>query len=395
MKIIIEKTKEESSFFYSNMNIYEIKNEKRENRCENEKENKFNKINYNQENKERKNKHESFELINYIDSGSESNVYNLTICNRKPKGQIMRKKSIMKLVFKSKNEREDKKEIYISSILKNINIIDFYRYSENEKDKTYYTLMDYAKYGNLRNFQRKTIKRNYFSESMICFLAFQILKDIHYCHKCKIEHMDIKSQNIVIDDYLNRKLIDFSIPINYKNRNNDHEIKLPFKGTNFYKSKEELNSEKIKIKDLNKVDLYAFGVVLYNLAFGTYPYGLCRGDEDNYDIILEKIENGKLIFPNTTDYSSHFLDLISKLLEKDISKRIDIYEALNHYWVKGANILLDEKEKYNNIGIFISYLLTEHIRLFNNYIKKNEEFKFNKKQYMPKFILIQLKNFLS
>ena len=255
--------------------------------------------------------------------------------------------------------------------------------------------MDYAKYGNLRNFQKKTLKRKYFYESKICFLAFQILKDIHYCHKCKIAHMDIKSQNIVIDDYLNRKLIDFSIPKNYKNRNNDDEIKLPFKGTNFYKSKEELNSEKIKIKDLNKVDLYAFGVVLYNLAFGTYPYGLCRVDENNYDIILEKIENGKLIFPNTTDYSSHFLDLISKLLEKDISKRIDIYEALNHYWVKGANILLDEKEKYNNIGIFISYLLTEHIRLFNNYIKKNEEFKFNKKQYMPKFILIQLKNFLS
>jgi len=384
----MEKTNEESFFFNSNKNRSERKSEKRVNINENEKKNISNKINKNQENNERKSIdelkseeelknylkkynsfHESFELINYIDSGSESNVYNLIISNKKPKGKIMKKKAIMKLVFNSRNEKEYKKEIYISSILKNNNIIDFYGYSKIEKDKTFYIIMDYAKFGDLRKFQRETLKRKYFSESMICFLAYQILKGIYYCHKCKIAHMDIKSQNIVIDDYLNAKLIDFSISINYKNRDNDNVIKLPFEGTNFYMSKEVLKSEKIKIRDLNKVDLYSFGVVLYNLAFGTYPYGLCRGNEDNYDIILEKIENGKLIFPNTTDYSSHFLDFVSKLLEKDINKRIDIYEALNHYWIKGAKILLDEKENCYNIGIFISYLLTDHIRLFNDYIK--------------------------
>ena len=389
---IIEKTKEENLFYHSNDNSIITKTVSRYNQYEHEDENEsiLNKENCNQENNERKSKdelkceeelkrylkkynalHESFELTNYIDSGSESNVYNLTICNKKSKEKIIKKKAIMKLVFKSKRKKEDKKEIYISSILKNINIIEFYGYSEIEKDKTYYILMDYAKYGNLRKFQRETLKRKYFSESMICFLAFQILKGIRYCHYCKIAHMDIKPQNIVINDYLNAKLIDFSISINYKNRSNDDEIQLPFKGTNFYMSKEVLKSEKIKIKDLNKVDLYSFGVILYNLAFGSYPYGLCRGDEGNYDIIFEKIENGKLIFPNTTDYSPHFYDFISKLLEKDINKRIDIYEALNHYWIKGAKILLDEKEKCYNVSIFISYLLTDHIKLFNNYIKTN------------------------
>ena len=36
--------------------------------------------------------------------------------------------------------------------------------------------------------------------------------------------MDIKQQNIVIDNELNIKLIDFSIPLNYTNHNLEKEI---------------------------------------------------------------------------------------------------------------------------------------------------------------------------
>ena len=237
-------------------------------------------------------------------------------------------------------------------------------------------LMEVGKYGNLRNFQINILKVRYFSESMICFIASQILNGIVYCHKCKIAHMDIKPYNIVVDEFLNIKLIDFSISINYKNKNPNDQMKTPNIGTNFYMSKEILKSETIKYKDLNKIDLYAFGVLLYNLAFGTYPYNLSHGDERNYETILKKIENEKLTFPNTKDYSSHFLDFISKLLEKDIDKRINIYEALDHYWIKGAKIILNEKENCYDIGVFVSYLLTDHIKAFNDYIqkaKKNNE----------------------
>ena len=46
---------------------------------------------------------------------------------------------------------------------------------------------------------------------------------------------------------------------------------------------------------------------------------------------------------------------MKNLLEKDINKRISIQDALNHYWIKGATILLDEKEKCFNQSSFISY----------------------------------------
>ena len=90
--------------------------------------------------------------------------------------------------------------------------------------------------------------------------------------------------------------------------------------------------------------------------------------------IYNKIKNNKLEFDNENNcYSKYFIDFINKLLEKDINKRINLEDALNHYWIKGAQILLDEKEKFYDLSNFCSYLLVDHIKPFNDYIFKNEK----------------------
>ena len=61
------------------------------------------------------------------------------------------------------------------------------------------------------------------------------------------------------------------------------------------------------------------------------------------------MNNNLKINDGNSKYSEHFSDFIKKLLEKDINKRISINEALEHYWIKGANILIDEKEKLYNM----------------------------------------------
>ena len=315
----------------------------------------------------------NLELIDYLDSGSESNVYSINILRKNKKGQEIKTKAIMKAIFYQKKERENKKEIIISSKLKNKNIIDFYAYSPIKTGQSYFFAMEYAKFGNLRNFQRNILKRARLTESMLCFLGSQILNALNYCHKCKIAHMDIKLQNVVIDESLNTKLIDFSVSLNYKDKKLTNEIKLPYKGTNFYMPKEVMQSDRIQYKDLNKVDLYAFGVILYNLAFGCYPYGLTYGDENNYYKILEKMKRNKLNLINDMNYSKHFLDFLRSLLEKDIDKRIGINEALQHYWIKGADLLKEEKEKCYAVNIFVSYLLTDNIKSFNDYLANQND----------------------
>ena len=234
--------------------------------------------------------------------------------------------------------------------------------------------MEEADFGNIRNFETKTLQRETFSQTMICFLGYQILTAINYCHKNKIAHMDIKMENLVIDKFIMVKLIDFSISINYSNKNINEEINLERMGTKFYMPREILLSEKIKIKDLSKVDLYSFGVVLYILAFNKFPYNLTQDDGDNYDKILKKMNEEKLDLENDENYSNYFLDFLEKLLEKDINKRITLEEALNHFFIKGATILLDEKEKCYDLSSFLGYLLTDHIKPFNDYIKNEKSF---------------------
>ena len=313
---------------------------------------------------------QGIEILEYVGSGSESNVYHISISSKNNINKKEKKDAIMKLIIDKRNLKN--KEIYISQILKNKNIIGCYTHSFLDQGKSPFLIMEYAKYGNLRDFNEKVLKRRYFSESLICYLAYQILNGIKYMHICKIAHMDLKPQNIVIDQYMNAKIVDFSVSLIYKKKRPEDYITLPFVGTNFYMSKEILKMDTIKVKDLHKVDLYAFGVILYNLAFDEYPYGLEKKDAHDYKKILEKIETNKLTFPNTEDFSSHFLDFISKLLEKDIEKRMNMSEVLNHYWIKGGRILLDEQEKVYNAGVFLSYLLTNHISDFDAYINKSQ-----------------------
>ena len=125
---------------------------------------------------------------------------------------------------------------------------------------------------------------------------------------------------------------------------------------------EVINSEIINTKDLEKVDLYSLGSMLFNLAFGAYP------DEFTSEELEEKLDN--LSKEENSFYSKYFFDFIKKLLEKNIKERINIKQALEHYWIKGAEILLDEKEKLSNANIFLSYLIFDFFPSFQQYVCK-------------------------
>ena len=313
---------------------------------------------------------ERFELQESIKRGSEGVVY-----KGKIKGVNINKNVALKFLISEKIKEYEKKkinkkkkrkkkhlEISIHGKLKHKNLTQVYGYY---KVKDYYCIvMDYIKFDNIEVFKKNNLKRALLSETFICYIAIQILDAILYLHRNKIIHMDIKQQNILIDDFLNIKLTDFSVSIDYKDLK---KIQLNSVGTCYYISPEALEGKIIDADDASKIDIYSFGVLLYVLAFCDYPYELKSVDNTDFYLILKNIKEKVLTFPENTRHSSMFKNFLIKCLDKNINKRYNIYEAIKDPWVQGYKYILDEKEKLYNAGKFLTNIMVDNIRNFNIY----------------------------
>ena len=318
--------------------------------------------------------YERFELLEFKKNGSAGSVLKAQM-RMKGKPNSNRRFVALKFLYNSKNEKKAKKEINHQEIithgsLKHKNIPQIYGYYKIGEANSCIA-MEFCQYGDLENFKRKVIKRVPLSETFICYILGGLSEAVKFIHtNHKIIHMDIKQQNIIVDDYINIKLTDFSISINYKNK---QYITLPMIGTCYYMSPEVLRKETIPAIYASKIDVYSIGVLLYLLAFCDYPYKLKEVDNKNYSQILKNVEENNLEFPMDLEYSKPFLNLLKNCLNKDISKRYDIFQLINDPWAKGYQIILNEKEKLYNAGKFVIDLMVDNIINFNEYIKQVEK----------------------
>ena len=310
---------------------------------------------------------EYFEINDFISSGSIGIFYEG--CLKKNNKQ----KVGIKFYLNQKRKREEliNEEIVFLKRLKHKNIVSIYGcFKINDTNSC--VILELAKYGDLANFQYKILKRRYLSETILCYFASQLLQSLCYIHKNKILHGDIKENNILIDADLNIKLADFSVSTSYSQYKPDEKIIYPFVGTGKYISPEIISRDKILVKDTNKIDIYSFGIVLYFLAFGCYPYDLKTVRSNDYEGILKNLKNSKLNFTSTRKISRMFEDFLRGILEVDINKRFDIETAMKHPWIKGAAIIMDEKENINCLQKFLVNLVSDNIMEFNEYIKNKE-----------------------
>jgi serine/threonine protein kinase len=316
--------------------------------------------------------YEKFELLEFKKCGSAGSVLKaqtkIKAQNSKAKPKIV----ALKFLFNGKEGKAKKEinhqEIIAHGSLKHKNIPQIYGYYKIGDNSC--IAMEYSHYGDLENFKKKVIKRAPLSESLICYILGGLAEAVYYIHTHnKIIHMDIKQQNIVIDDYLNIKLTDYSISINYRNLKN---ISLPMIGTCYYMIPEVLKKETIPANYASKIDVYSIGVLLYLLAFCDYPFKLKEVDNKNYAQILKNIQQYDLEFPTDMENSKPFLNLLRNCLNKDIKKRYDIYQLMNDPFVKGYQIILNEKEKLYNAGKFVIDLMVDNILNFNQYLKTIE-----------------------
>ncbi|CAD8072878.1 unnamed protein product [Paramecium sonneborni] len=176
----------------------------------------------------------------------------------------------------------------------------------------------------------KLSKGQSFNEDLAAITMRQILSAVNYCHSNNIVHRDLKPENLLYeskDKNALLKLVDFgtSSVIQQKMKQ-----KL---GTPYYIAPEVLNENYNE-----KCDVWSCGVILYILLCGYPPF---QGGTE--EMIMVKVKEGKYNL-ETEDWqciSEDAKNLITKMLRKDPTQRINANEALNHSWIQKFTSVVD------------------------------------------------------
>ena len=130
--------------------------------------------------KDDKHFNENFELINSIKGGSCGAVY---------MGKLKKYKKDIAIKI-MKNDNTTKKEVSIHKKLKHHKIPSLYGFYPLGKNYSFIA-MEYHKFGDIDSFKKNTIKRSFFSETLINYITGNIVGGLYYLHKNHIIHLDI------------------------------------------------------------------------------------------------------------------------------------------------------------------------------------------------------------
>jgi serine/threonine protein kinase/formylglycine-generating enzyme required for sulfatase activity len=161
-------------------------------------------------------------------------------------------------------------------------------------------------------------------------VILEVLEAVEYAHQKGVVHRDLKPQNILVEDGTGRALlIDFGLA---KDFSQGMELTQPGQilGSPFYLSPEQTRGESYKVD--GRSDVFALGVLLYELAAGTRPF-LGRSAPEVYAKILQ--DDPTPPSKISKDVDGELEDIILKALQKDPAQRFqsaqNMAEALNAY----------------------------------------------------------------
>ena len=333
---------------------------------------------------------ENYQKLERIGKGSYGSVYKVQNKNT----NIIRAMKIIPKNYQKDNE-EIMREINILKNLDHPNVMKIYEFLEDEKN--YYLIQEFCDEGDLESvLDKKKIFCEFLVKFIMyqVFLAINYLhannivhQDIKKKNVSIIKYNQEKKENAINQiktnssikklKRMNTEKIIYSNPIQNKDDifikiNEDKEIQEELSKTKLIKNlskkaKEylyELSKRSIKVIDfgeaifmpqkkkfindiagtinylspellkgqmIKELDEWACGVLMYYLLSGKFPF-----DGKTEDEIFNNIETQKLNLdiPELKNISVDCKDLISKLLERDVTKRLSANKALEHNFFK-------------------------------------------------------------
>jgi serine/threonine protein kinase len=198
-------------------------------------------------------------------------------------------------------------EAQAASALDHTNICTIYEIGETEEAQLFIVMAYYAG----ETLQEK-IKRGPLPVEEAIDIATQAAQGLERAYEAGIVHRDIKPSNLIITPRGEVKIIDFGLA---KLAGQTRLTKTGATvGTVAY-----MSPEQIQLVDMDhRTDLWALGVVLYEMLSGKLPF---RGDHEAamiYSIISEKPEPIRKYCP---DLSPEFVHVLNRALEKNPADR--------------------------------------------------------------------------
>lgn len=230
----------------------------------------------------------------------------------------------VKIVDKSKigvQERELlRSEIAILRLLSHKHVI--YLKDVSDTCDSLYIVMELVKGGELYDLINQ---KHRLSEAHTHKIICQLLEIVAYLHKCGIIHRDIKPENILLTDKTESatiKLTDFGL----STLCDPNELLTQPCGTLAYVAPEVLTLQGYN----QKADVWSIGVIMFLLLRGRLPFSV----KNPANLNMNKHYRVRFEGRHWEGVSTSAKDLITRLLHLNPEKRITVFDALDHIWVK-------------------------------------------------------------
>ena len=205
------------------------------------------------------------------------------------------------------------REIVIMKLIEHPNIMRLYDVWETSTEL--YLILEYVEGGELFDY---ICENGRLSAPEALGYFQQIVAAVDYCHHFNIAHRDLKPENLLLDSNKNIKVADFGMAAWQKSSSNGM-LKTAC-GSPHYAAPEVIAGTPY---NGSASDIWSCGIILFALLAGRLPF-----DDDDLATLLEKVKIGKFEVPSHIDRQAKHL--ISRMLEKDVQKRITMAEILLH-----------------------------------------------------------------
>ena len=319
-----------------------------------------------------------YKIIRKLGEGGTAKVYLAydQIDERNVSLKILKKENI-----DDRKVKKFKKEAETLALLDDENIVKIYDVGQD--DNLHYIAAEYIDGMTLKDYI-KTCSPIPVEE--IVKISQLILHGVKHAHDRGVVHKDLKTQNILLDEYKNVKITDFGIA---DIMDEDVTRTQSLMGTPQYIAPEILNRESLTAQS----DLYSVGIVMYEMCVMQVPF---VGEKAAYIMIKQMSQPLPSIIAQRADIPQSLENVIIKATAKKLDNRYqnakEMIEDLNHVFdvekmdeqplvLEDDLVKQDEIEKTIDIG-------QEKIDLSN--LQDNELQKKDSKQKQKRIIIVTI-----